>query len=70
MTGVRLTGIKLNPGAFTDKYTQFNDRHSVMKTCVPIKKKIKLIFSYPALIELRQVYNFQISRIHNNQGDT
>lgn len=39
MTGVRLTGIKLNPGAFTDKYTQFNDRHSVMKTCVPIKKK-------------------------------
>lgn len=55
MTGVRLTGIKLYPGAFTDKYTQCNDRHSVMKTCVPIKKrkkKIKLIFSYPALIEL------------------
>lgn len=55
MTGVRLTGIKLYPGAFTDKYTQCNDRHSVMKTCVPIKKrkkKNKLIFSYPALIEL------------------
>lgn len=41
MTGVRLTGIKLYPGAFTDKYTQCNDRHSVMKTCVPIKKRKK-----------------------------
>lgn len=34
MTGVWLTGTKPYPGAFTDKYTQFNNQHSVMKTCV------------------------------------
>lgn len=45
MTGVRLTGIKLYPGAFTDKYTQFNNQHSVMKTCVPIKSQTYLLIS-------------------------
>lgn len=69
LTGVMLTGIKPYPSAFTDKYTQFNNQHSVMKTCVPVKSQTYLSISCPIEKSL-EVYNCWFSRIHNNQVDT